>query len=199
MNSRLPTLCTTIGAQATRRTARGGLALVALLGLGGCTPDLDWREVTVPDTPLRAEMPCRPGRFERAVVVAGTPIKLFMLSCEAAGVTYGVASADVVDPARVESVLAGLAAAAQAALQAPSGTLEPFDLPGATPFRSNAGARFLGKRPDGAAVEESLRVFARGTRVYQASAIGATLPAAAVGPFEAGLRFDVESPAAGPR
>jgi len=168
-----------------------------LLLLAGCAPELDWREVQLPETPLFAQLPCRPGRFQRDVVVAGVPLKLFMLSCQAGGVTFGVASADVGDPARVETVLDGLAGAARDALQAADGGVRRFDLPGATPFRGSASARLRGRRPDGASVEESLRLFARGTRVYEASAIGAALPAAAIGPFEDGLRFELGRPDGG--
>lgn len=198
MNPGSPVRLASIRARATQRRMRRALLLPLALVLG-CSPTFDWREVELPDTPLRAELPCRPGRFERALVVADTSLKLFMLSCEAGGVTYGVASADVGDPARVEPVLAGLAEAARSALHRPRGDFAPFDLTGATPFRGNAGARLVGGRPDGSSVEESLRLFARGTRVYQASAIGAELPSAALAPFESGLRFDLERQEAGPR
>jgi hypothetical protein len=198
MNPGSPVFPASIRARTTRRCVR--LArLLLLASVAGCTPTFDWREVELPETPLRAEMPCRPGRFERSVTVADTPLKLFMLSCEAGGVTYGVASADVGDPTRVEPVLAGLADAARRSLNQPHGDFGAFDLPGATPFRGNAAVRLLGGRPDGTEVEESLRVFGRGTRVYQASAIGPALAAAALAPFEAGLRFDLERPEADPK
>jgi hypothetical protein len=171
-----------------------GLALLA-----ACSPTLDWREVALPDTPLRVELPCRPGRFQREVVVSGTPLKLFMLSCEAGGVTYGVASADVGDPARVQAVLFGLADAARMSLRQPLGDFVAYELPGATPFRGSASARLRGVRPDNSSVEESLHLFARGTRVYQAMAIGPSLTASALGPFESGLRFDMEKREADPR
>ena len=78
-------------------------------GARGVQPGFDWRSVPLPDTQLVAELPCRPGRFQRDVTVAGTPLKLFMLSCEAGGVTYGVATAEVGDPPRVDAVLHGAA------------------------------------------------------------------------------------------
>jgi hypothetical protein len=194
-----PSSYAAIRGNATRRWIGRLAPFLLLLGIGACSPALDWREVGLPETPLRAELPCRPGRFQRDIVVAGTSLKLFMLSCDAAGVTYGVASADVGDPALVEPVLDGLADAARRSLRSLSGPFEAFDLPGATPFRGNAGARLRGERPDGTPVEESFRVFARGTRVYQASAIGLALPPSAVAPFESGLRFDLEREEPGPR
>lgn len=198
LNPCRPLFCAAVRICATRRLADGAI-LLGLTLVAACSPVLDWREVELPDTPLRAELPCRPGRFEREVAVAGMPLKMFMLSCEAGGVTFGVASAEVGDPARVEPVLAGLADAARRALRGTRGDFVAYDLRGATPFRGNASARLAGERPDGAAVEESLRLFARGTRVYQASAIGPALAAATITPFEDGLRFDLDKGEAGPR
>lgn len=166
--------------------------LVAIAALEACTPTFDWRSVPLPDTQLVTELPCRPSRFQRDVTVAGVPLKLFMLSCEAGGVTYGVASADVVDPGRVDDVLRALRASAAAAIRSADSTAGALNLSGITPFSGNSSAHLHGQRPDGAPVEEAIRVFARGTRVFQASAVGPTLPDAALRPFEDGLRFDLE-------
>lgn len=203
MNSESPVPA--IGGCAAARPPHSGtgafsrvLATVAAL-VAGCTPTLDWRTVPLPDTALIAQMPCRPARFQRDVVVAGVPLKLFMLSCEADGVTYGVATADVGDPTHVDAVLEALAASARAALRPVDARLQPFGMAGATPFRGNVGGRLRGVRPDGQAVEESLRLFGRGSRVFQVSAIGSTLADQATRPFEDGLAFDLENHAADPR
>ena len=175
--------------------------ITAALGLGAlaaCSPTLDWRSVPLPDTQLVAELPCKPGRFQRDVTVAGAPLKLFMLSCEAAGVTYGVATAEVGDPARVDSVLHGLRDGAAAAIRSSGAVPGALNLGGVTPFSGNSSATLHGQRPDGERIDESIRVFARGTRVFQASAVGTALPAAALAPFEDGLHFDLEKPPADP-
>jgi hypothetical protein len=166
--------------------------VAACLLLGACTPTWDWRSVPLPDTQLVTELPCRPARFERELTLAGVPLKLYMLSCEAGGVTYGVATADVVDPTRVDAVLHALADSAGAAIRSADRPAGAFSMGGATPFSGNTSAHLHGTRPDGEAIEESIRVFARGTRVFQASALGATLPEAGLKPFEDGLRFDLE-------
>jgi hypothetical protein len=170
----------------------------ALLALVACTPTWDWRTVAVPETQLSVEMPCRPGRFQRDVVVAGAPLKLFMLSCEAGGVTYGVATAEVADLTRVDAVLHALSEGAGAAIRSADSPVGALNLSGITPFSGNTSARLHGKRPDGEQVDESIRVFARGARVFQATAIGATLPEPAVAPFENGLRFDLDKRVAEP-
>lgn len=174
----------------------GVLAVFALFG--GCSPTFDWRSVPLPDTELVTELPCRPARFQRDVSVSGVPLTLFMLSCEAGGVTYGVASADVGDPAKVDAVLLGLRRSAAAAIRSAEPAVGALNLSGVTPFSGNSSAHLHGQRPDGETVEESVRLFARGTRVFQASAVGAALPEAAVKPFEDGLRFDLEKRLSGP-
>jgi hypothetical protein len=174
------------------------VCLAAAQALAACTPTFDWRSVTMPETQLVTELPCRPSRFQRDVEVAGVPLKLFMLSCEAGGVTYGVATAEVGDPARVDSVLHALRDSAGAAIRSARSLPGALNMSGATPFSGNSSAHLQGQRPDGQAVEEAIRVFARGTRVFQASAVGATLPEAAVKPFEDGLRFDLAKRRADP-
>lgn len=179
-------------------TVRPFLATVALAGVLACSPTWAWRSVRLPDTQLVTELPCRPARFQRDVTVAGVPLKLFMLSCETGGVTYGVATAEVGDPARVDAVLYALRDSAAAAIRSSGAGAAALNLGGITPFSGNASAHLHGQRPDGETVDEAIRVFARGTRVFQASAVGASLPDAALRPFEDGLRFDLEKPVAGP-
>jgi hypothetical protein len=174
------------------------LGLTVLSWLGACTPTWDWRSVPLPDTQLVTELPCRPSRFQRDVMVAGVPLKLFMLSCESGGVTYGVATAEVGDATRVDAVLHALADGARAAIRSADAPPGAFNMSGATPFAGNSSAHLHGKRPDGEAVEESIRVFARGTRIFQVSAVAAALPEAGLKPFDDGLRFDLEKGPADP-
>lgn len=184
------------GLRRTWHRAFPGLA--AVLALGACSPTFDWRSVPLPGTQLVAELPCRPGRFQRDVTVAGVPLKLFMLSCEAGGITYGVATAEVGDPGRVEAVLQALREDAAGAIRSADSRPGALNLHGATPFSGNSSAHLHGHRPDGEEVEETISVFGRGTRVFQASAVGTALPEAAVKPFQDGLRFDLEKGAADP-
>jgi len=172
--------------------------LAASGALAACSPAFDWRSVPLPDTPLVAELPCRPARFQRDVTVAGVPLKLFMLSCEAGGVTYGVATAEVGDPAKVDPVLFALRDSAAAAIRSSDSTAGALNLRGITPFSGNTSAHLHGRRPDGETIDEAIRVFGRGTRVYQASAVGRALPEAALRPFEDGLRFELEKAVADP-
>ncbi len=187
----------------TGRSDRGRRAswlagLAAAYALAACSPTFDWRSVAVPGTQLVAELPCRPSRFQREVSVDSLRLQLFMLSCEAGGVTYVVATADVGDPARVDGVLRALRDSAAGAIRSAGSPAGALNLPGSTPFSGNTSAHLHGQRPDGQPVDEAIRVFARGSRVFQASALGGALPEAALRPFEEGLRFDLEKRAADP-
>ena len=51
--------------------------------------------------------------------------------------------------------------------------------------------------PTGAPSTKSLRVFARGSRLFEVSAIGPALSDAAIAPFEDGLHFDLVQADAG--
>jgi hypothetical protein len=166
--------------------------------LMACDSRFEWRSVPVPGTELVTELPCRPSRFQRDITVANTPLKLFMLSCQAGGITYGVASADVGDPAKVDAVLHALRESAAAAIRSSDSSPRALNLAGATPFSGNSSVHLHGRRPDGETVDEAVRVFGRGTRVFQAGAIGAVLPEYALKPFEDGLRFELEKPPVGP-
>lgn len=178
---------------------RGIVAGAAVAALAACSPALNWRTVQVPDTQLVTELPCRPSSFQREVTIAGERLPLFMLSCEAGGVTYGIATADAGDPARVDAVLRALRDGAAAAIRSSGATPGALKIRGATPFAGSSSAHLHGQRPDGTPVHEAIQVFARGTRVFQASAVGESLPDGAVQPFEDGLRFDLEKRAADPR
>jgi hypothetical protein len=145
--------------------------------------------VPLPDTALVGRFPCHPTRQERRIEVGGRPLTLLLLSCEKGDVVYGLATADVEDPAQVDPVLSLLAESARHGIGAVDPPAVPFAVPGVTPYRGNVSLRLEGHRPDGRPIQESVDVFARGTRVFQATAIGSTLAEPAVQPFHAGLRF----------
>ena len=69
---------------------------------GGKLPDL--RQVLPSATTegdVTALFPCRPERFAREIQLAATPVRMVLLSCEAAGATYGLSQVDMVDPGKV--------------------------------------------------------------------------------------------------
>ena len=60
-------------------------AASALLGLAACSPALNWRTVALPEAALTITLPCKPDHATRKVELAGTPVDLSMVGCEADG------------------------------------------------------------------------------------------------------------------
>jgi hypothetical protein len=180
--------------------AGGALALAT----AACSPTFDWRE-TRPEgaAGLQAMFPCRPASHARRVTLAGAPVEMTMLACTAGQITFALTHADVADPALVEPALrelarsagehlrpAGSSASAPSAAARPGAAVsQPVLVPGMTPQPQAARWRLAGQLPDGRAVQEELALFAKGTRVVQATMLGPRLDEAAREGFFGGLRF----------
>lgn len=154
-----------------------------------CAPALDWRQVQPPGWSLTAALPCRPDRAERTLPLAGAPVVLGLWSCSADGHVFAIASADVAEPARVGPALQALAEAARANLAAQVESDQPALVRGMTPYPQARHLRLAGRRPDGQALREQMLVFARGTRVYQATVLGAQVDEARVRPLVEALEL----------
>lgn len=169
------------------RTPAAGLAVCA--GLLGCAPVLDWRDTRPEGSALQLQFPCRPATQRRDVPLAGVRVNLALHACAAGGQTWGLAVADVGEPARVGPALAELAAVAGSNLGAAAGQPLALKVPGATPNDTSRRLRLQGRLPDGRAVQMQLAVFARGTQVFQATVLGDAVPDDAAETFFASLRL----------
>jgi hypothetical protein len=156
--------------------------------LAGCSPALDWREVRPEDSGLVVLMPCKPDSQARQVTLASVRVRMVLYACTAGGVTWAVAYADVGDPSKVGPALDELRTSAAKNLQASDATDQPLRVEGATPNASSRRAQFSGRMPDGRAATEQTAVFAKGTRVFQAVALGQKLDPEALSSFFDSLR-----------
>lgn len=168
--------------------ARGGALLFLTALLGGCAPALDWRDVRPAGAAMQLQFPCRPASQQRQVPLAGAPVLLTLYACDAAGLTFALALADVADPARVAPALAELAAASARNVGAPASGGRAQQPPGATPHAGNLRYTMAGQRPDGRPARVALLVFTRGTMVFQATVLGEQLNDDAVETFFGSLR-----------
>jgi hypothetical protein len=163
--------------------------LSGVLMLAACSPTLDWREVRPGGSELVALLPCKPERTTRALELAGAQVQFELLACSAAGATWAVASADVGEAARVAAALESLRVARIANLDGRETETAPFQPRGGVALAGAGRFTVVGRRPEGAAVVEHSAVFARGTRVFHAAAIGAAPGTPAVESFFEGLEF----------
>jgi len=154
-----------------------------------CAPALDWREVRPVGGGIVLLMPCKPDSHARQVQLGPDTVRLELHACTAGGTTWALAFADVGDPARVAAALVELQASAARNLAAAELRQLPLKAEGATPNPASERVQLQGQMPDGRAVTEQVAVFAKGTRVYQAVALGAVLDAEAVDSFFGSLRL----------
>lgn len=174
---------------ASGRCAASAAPILSLLaGLVACSPALDWREVRPAGSGVSALFPCRPETRERTVAIAGADRKMQLHSCDAAGVTFSLAVVDGAEPAAVEPLLTAMKASVTANLGGQAGAVEPFAPRGATPNPASALLKVTGRLPDGRPVAGGAAFFVHGVRVYQATAIGETLPEDALRSFFAAIR-----------
>jgi hypothetical protein len=173
---------------AARVHPRRWLGLVAA-SLAACSPTLDWRDVRPAGSDLQLLMPCKPDRQERRLQLSGQPARLVLHVCSAGGQTWGLAFADVGDPARLGDVMQQLMAAAGANIAAVAIQSTPLEVPGATPHRASQKVAYRGLLPDGKPVQMQVAVFAHGTHAFQATVLGGDIPAEAVQTFMESIRF----------
>jgi hypothetical protein len=153
--------------------------LIALLVLSACSPTFNWRELRPAGTPLQALMPCKPEHASRTVPLAGAGTELHLHSCDAGGLSFAVAWAELGDPVRVDAALAQWPRASIASLRlAPELADSPearwdLQMPGAPKAR---GLAVQGTGPQGQQVQMRAAYFARGSQVYQAAVYGPSLP-----------------------
>jgi len=157
--------------------------------LTACAPALDWRDTRPEGSALQLQFPCKPSMQRRDVPLSGARVNLALYACAAGEQTWGLAVADVGDPARVGPALAELAASAAANLGAAVGPGQALSVPGSTPNPASARYLLQGRLPDGRAVQMQVAVFAHGTQVFQATVLGEAVPDEAAQPFLASLRL----------
>lgn len=161
-----------------------------LAALAGCSPAFNWREVRPVDGGGVALMfPCKPDSHARRVRLGDDELRLELHACRAGEITWALAMTEVSGPDRVAAALTELQRSSAANLGAEGpGPATPLIVPGATPHLGSVRLALRGRLPDGQAVRAEVAVFARGTHVYQATALGATLPPEPLETFFASLR-----------
>lgn len=168
----------------------GAALLLCALGLAACSPTFNWRETRPAGTPLEALLPCKPDAAQRSVPLLGSPTELHLLSCEAGGLRFALAWADIGDASQASTALAAWRSASLAAIRVSSppgdetSTAWEVEVPGAS---ATLGVSAQGQDPGGAAVQTRAAYFAHGAQVYQAAVYGERLPTEALDTFFGGL------------
>ena len=168
------------------------IPLLLALALSACSPTFNWREVRLEGAPLQALLPCKPETAQRTVPLAGSPTELHLIACEAGGVQFALAWAELADAAQVAQALAGWRSASLQAIGVRSAPGDEMStawsalVPGAA---QTIGVQASGQNPVGGAVQTRAVYFARGAQLFQAAVYGERLPPEALEAFFGGLRL----------
>ena len=82
-----------MGDSADNAPMKWTLTGAAALLIAGCSPALNWRTVPLPEADLTITLPCKPDQATRTVELAGAPVELSMVGCDADGATFAVSHA----------------------------------------------------------------------------------------------------------
>lgn len=135
--------------------------------LAACSPALNWRTVPLPQDGMSVSLPCKPEQTQRSVELAGQPVDMRMIGCEADGGTFAVACATLAEPAMAGAALTHWRAAVLASMRAPASGHpgapqdRPFVPAGALDLPQSVQTVALGRQPDGSAVAVQAAWFAR--------------------------------------
>lgn len=120
---RCATTTRTTRAAYTARTVT--LAALSSCLLAACSPALNWRDIAVPDSTLRAMLPCDPKTVTRTLDKGPAPgmgpVQLSATGCDAAGSTYAVSHFLVTQPERAGEALGYWQATVRQLASAPAG------------------------------------------------------------------------------
>lgn len=144
--------------------------------------------MTLAGTPLQVAFPCRPSAMARDLTLVNTPLRWTLSACDAQGMTFGVAWADLPGPDRTSLVLQALARQSGENLRARVLGAQPASVPGMTPHPGAQWIHLAGQAPGGSGMSQQVLLFVHGLRVYQASVLGPSVDAAAAQAFFDALR-----------
>jgi len=147
--------------------------LLALVPLCACSPTLDWREVRPEGGGVVALFPCKPSTDARMVTLGDAPVRMVLAACRAGDATWAIAFADTAEPSKVGPALAALRVASASNLGGTPRVMAPLQISGMTPNPQAERVRIEGKLPGGEAVNLEAAFFVKGTRVFQATVMGA--------------------------
>lgn len=167
-----------------RSSVRFWLAVTAI-GLGACSPALNWREVRF-DT-LVSLLPCKPDHGERTVQLAGQDLAMRMLGCEAAGGLFAISHVHLSDAAVGKTLVAWRASALEKMQStAVQESVPALKFPGGT---VHAMVHAQGFRADGSPVQAQLLWVTVGSELFHAAVYAQHLTPDMTEPFFSELRM----------
>ncbi len=131
-------------------------SLVCALTLSACSPDQNWREITLEGTSLKAQLPCKPDRTTRSVPLGGVPVELQVVGCESGAAMVAVMTAVLPAGADASAVMAAWQKAtldnARVTQPLAAGQQQAWQRPGQLPLAAAVRVQAPGLRANGESV-----------------------------------------------
>ncbi|PIT83702.1 hypothetical protein [Limnohabitans sp. 15K] len=127
-------------------------SLIFALNLSACSPDQNWRDVSLEGSPLKAQLPCKPDKTTRSVPLGGVPVDLQVVGCESGTAMVAVMTALLPAGADANTVLLGWQKATldNARVQQPLVSGQPaWHRPGQLPLSASVRLQAPGLRANG--------------------------------------------------
>ena len=172
--------------------------VLAAIGLAGCNPSLNWREVRVKDSSLVALLPCKAEASSRQVNLGGQTVDIHLSSCNAGDATFGVAvtrlstdsASEQLDAAQQHWRLATLANIGLAPSENQNASIireTPIQVKGLAANQILVAAS--GKRPGGDVVQMNGIWFRQGAQLFHAVIYADKINNDMAEPFFSGLKI----------
>jgi hypothetical protein len=151
-------------------------SVILVLNLSACSPDQNWRDVSLEGSPLKAQLPCKPDRTTRSVPLGGVPVDLQVVGCESGTAMVAVMTATLPAGVDANAVLLGWQKATldNARVQQPLASgQQAWHRPGQLPLAASVRLQAPGLRANGepVAMDAVWGAVAEGDRVRVVHAV----------------------------
>lgn len=131
--------------------------LLPMLWLCACSPDQNWREVTLEGTSFKVQLPCKPDRTTRSVEMGNKPVMLHVVGCESSGALLAVMTVELDAGADAVALMEGWQKATlqniRVDARATDVQQQMWHRPGQLPLKSSLRMQAKGVNPSGQEVK----------------------------------------------
>ena len=126
---------------------------ISVLGLMACSPDQNWRDVSLEGSAVKLQLPCKPDRTTRPVTMGNVPLTLQVVGCESGDALLAFMTTELPAGADVQALMSGWQKAtldnARVDTLGTSMRQQTWHRPGQLPLTSSVRVQAKGQKPSG--------------------------------------------------
>jgi hypothetical protein len=129
------------------------VSLTTVLTLSACSPEQNWRDVSLQDSGLKLQLPCKPDRTTRQVSLGNMPLNLQVVGCESGTAIVALMSVALLSGADASAVMLLWQKAtldnARGVQPLAVGQTQAWHRPGQLPLSASVRVQSAGQRANG--------------------------------------------------